>query len=523
MDHKNRGGSGYQTLYRKFRPQTFYDVLGQDETVQVLKNSLQNGRIAHAYLFCGPRGTGKTSCARILAKTLNCELAPVSEPCGKCSNCESFAKGTNMDIIEIDAASNRGVDNIRDLREKVRFAPVQGKYKVYIIDEVHMLTGEAFNALLKTLEEPPAHTIFIMATTEPQKLPHTIISRCQRFDFRRITPTVVAEKLKKEAAVEHISIDDAALLRIAGAADGSFRDAESLLDQLFAFTENTITEKDVLRLLGRTNTKTFYDLFDVLFSKDFTDLITFQKNLMEQGTDVISFTKDMIAYSRDLFVLAVTEQNQDFLKMIPLESVQEYLPQAKSIKPSDLINLNELLMNILGSMKYLLEPHLLLEVTLLKFKFNLNNPQQIYKNESTDNIVSQSTIQTKIQEPSLPENTTWNSFLDFVKEKEVIFYTLLIGTTMQPLDEKTAEIVFPSDHEFNFSRFKQAQNLQKLQASYEEYTKKKLSFKIKMASTEEKEKKTTPKQKILEDPIIMDALKLFDATVQDVREIKGDD
>jgi DNA polymerase-3 subunit gamma/tau len=517
--NKTQSGSVYQTLYRKFRPQTFEDVLGQDETVQVLKNSLQSGRIGHAYLFCGPRGTGKTSCARIFAKALNCEHGPTAEPCGKCQMCESVARGTTMDIIEIDAASNRGVDNIRDLREKVRFAPVQGKYKVYIIDEVHMLTGEAFNALLKTLEEPPAHTIFVMATTEPQKLPHTIISRCQRFDFRRITPIIVAEKLRKEATAENILIDDTALLRVAGAADGSFRDAESLLDQLYAYTEEEITEKDVLRLLGRTNTKTYFELFEVLFHADFADLISFQKKLMEQGTDIISFTKDMIAYSRDLFVLSVTGRDQEFLKMIPLESIDEYLPQAKSIKPGDLIQLNEMLMNIVGSMKYLLEPHLYLEVTLLKFKFSLLNPEVETQKQVEYTAIPQP---RKKVEAVIPDNPTWSSFLEFVKETEVVFYTLLIGTTFTPIDEKAAEVAFPPDHEFNYNRLKQPVNLNKLQKRYEEYSKTTLVFKLKLTPAESSEKKITPNQKILEDPIIIDTLKLFDATVQDVREIKGD-
>ena len=513
----------YQTLYRKFRPQTFEDVLGQDETVQVLKNSLQSGRIGHAYLFCGPRGTGKTSCARIFAKTLNCESASSGEPCGKCNMCKTFAKGTTMDIIEIDAASNRGVDNIRDLREKVRFSPVQGKYKVYIIDEVHMLTGEAFNALLKTLEEPPSHTIFIMATTEPQKLPHTIISRCQRFDFRRITPLVVAEKLRKEATVENILIDDTALLRIASAADGSFRDAESLLDQLYAYTDQQITEKDVLRLLGRTNTKTFFELFEILFHSDFTNLISYLKNLMEQGTDVISFTKDMIAYSRDLFVLSVTSKNQEFLRMIPLENTNEYLPQAISIKPQDLIKLNEQLMISLGSMKYLLEPHLLLEVTLLKFKFSLLNSEECSHkqnlSEASPNNSSQSINQMN---PIVNENQNWKNFLDFVKEKEVIFYTLLIGTSLIKIDDKIAEITFPAEHEFNFSRLKQPSNLTKLQKRYEEYSKTTQIFNLRLLPSGNQEKKENPNIKILEDPIIIDTLKLFDATVQDVRELKGE-
>jgi len=508
----------YVTLYRKFRPQTFEDVLGQDDTVQVLKNSLLTGRISHAYLFCGPRGTGKTSCARIYAKSLNCEKGPTPTPCGKCLMCESITNGTSLDIIEIDAASNRGVDNIRELRDKVRLAPIQGKYKVYIIDEVHMLTGEAFNALLKTLEEPPSHTVFIMATTEPQKLPHTIISRCQRFDFRRITPLIVAEKLKKEAIAENISIEDSAIMRIAEAADGSFRDGESLLDQLFAFTDQTITEKDVLRLLGRTNTKTFYDLTDNLFQKDFTELLSFLQNLIEQGTDIINFTKDLIAYSRDLFVLSVTNQSQEFLRMIPLSDLDPYLEQASKIQPNDLIKLNDQMLSILGSMKYLIEPTLLFEVTLLKFKHNLLNPVQIVVEEEKKQSV---VIPAKTIKQEIPENPTWKNFLEYMKENEILLYTLLIGTNCNPIDDKNSEVIFPAEHQFNFSRLNQPANLKKLQDRYNEYTKNTIRLKLFLPPVEDKEKKTDPNQKILEDPIIIDTLKLFDATVQEVREIKG--
>lgn len=508
----------YITLYRKFRPQTFEDVLGQDETVQVLQNSLSTGRISHAYLFCGPRGTGKTSCARIYAKSLNCEKGPTPNPCGKCLMCETITKGTSLDIIEIDAASNRGVDNIRELREKVRLAPIQGKYKVYIIDEVHMLTGEAFNALLKTLEEPPSHTVFIMATTEPQKLPHTIISRCQRFDFRRITPLIVAEKLKKEAMAENIKIEDSAIMRIAEAADGSFRDGECLLDQLFAFTDETISEKDVLRLLGRTNTKTFYDLIDNLFHKDFTELLTFLQNLMEQGTDIINFTKDLIAYSRDLFVLSITNQNQEYLRIIPLDDVNKYIEQASRIQPNDLIRLNEQLLSILGSMRYLIEPTLLFEVTLLKFKHYLLNPIEVPLAEEIKPVEK---TPVKKEKQDLPENPTWKNFLDYMKENEILLYTLLIGTSNNPIDDTNSEVIFPPDHQFNYSRMNQPANLKKLQDRYNEYTKNTIRLKLNLSPAQEEEKKTDPNQKILEDPIIIDTLKLFDATVKDVREIKG--
>src|ERR1700747_2109693 len=245
-------GVSYQVFARKYRPQIFDDVLGQDHVVRTLKNAITERRLAHAYLFVGPRGTGKTSTARILAKALNCIHGPTVNPCGVCDSCREISQGISLDVLEIDGASNNSVDQVRELRENVRFAPTRGNFKVYIIDEVHMLTQQAFNALLKTLEEPPAHVIFVFATTEPHKVLPTILSRCQRFDLRRIPTQIIAKHLSYIAKKEEVTLTQEAAEAIAVAAEGGLRDAESMLDQLVAFCGNAIGESEVLEVFGLT-------------------------------------------------------------------------------------------------------------------------------------------------------------------------------------------------------------------------------------------------------------------------------
>lgn len=292
----------YEVFARKYRPQTFDDLVGQAHVSRTLKNAVVQNRLAHAYLFVGPRGIGKTSTARILAKSLNCINGPTITPCGKCDNCREITAGNSLDVIEIDGASNRGIDDVRELRDNVRYAPAKGRYKIYIIDEVHMLTKEAFNALLKTLEEPPPHVKFIFATTEPDKVLPTILSRCQRFDLHRIPPNLIAQHLQVIAGKENITLEPAAAHAIARGAEGGLRDAESMLDQLVAFCGEKISENDVLNVFGFTSEQTVADLIGRILRGETPEAIDLLHQQSESGKDMMRLMSDLIAYLRDLLV-----------------------------------------------------------------------------------------------------------------------------------------------------------------------------------------------------------------------------
>jgi len=299
----------YQVFARKYRPQVFDDVLGQDHVVQTLKNSIRQNRIAHAYLFVGPRGIGKTSTARILAKALNCIHGPTVNPCGVCDSCREISQSISLDVLEIDGASNNSVDQIRELRDNVRFAPTRGKFKVYIIDEVHMLTQQAFNALLKTLEEPPAHVIFIFATTEPHKVLPTILSRCQRFDLRRIPALTIAKHLAYIAAKEGVDLTQDAAAAIAVAAEGGLRDAESMLDQLVAFCGNTVGEQEVLEVFGLTSERIVADLTRAILSQTAAVALAIVHQQAEAGKDLTKLLGDLLAFFRNLLIYKIDPQS----------------------------------------------------------------------------------------------------------------------------------------------------------------------------------------------------------------------
>jgi DNA polymerase III subunit gamma/tau len=295
----------YEVFARKYRPQTFDDIVGQTHVTRTLKNAVEQNRLAHAYLFVGPRGTGKTSTARILAKALNCIHGPTVAPCGKCDNCREIAGGNSLDVIELDAASNRGIDDVRELRDNVRYAPAKGRFKIYIIDEVHMLTKEAANALLKTLEEPPKHVIFCLATTEPEKLPITILSRCQRFDLHRIATNLIAQQLQSIATKEKLTLSAAAAHAIARGAEGGMRDAESMLDQLVAFCGEKIEEADVLNVFGFTSQQMVADFVGRILRGETADALALLHEQCEVGKDMMKLMSDTIAYLRDLLVFKV--------------------------------------------------------------------------------------------------------------------------------------------------------------------------------------------------------------------------
>ena len=292
----------YEVFARKYRPQTFDDLVGQPHVSRTLKNAVVQNRLAHAYLFVGPRGIGKTSTARILAKSLNCENGPTATPCGKCDNCREIAAGNSLDVIEIDGASNNSVEDVRQLRENVRYAPAKGRYKIYLIDEVHMLSSAAFNALLKTLEEPPAHVKFIFATTEPQKVLPTILSRCQRFDLHRIPANLIAQHLQFIAGKEKITLETTAAHAIARGAEGGMRDAESMLDQLVAFCGEKIRESDVLNVFGFTAEQTVVDLTGRILGGETPGALELLYEECENGKDMMRLMSDLIVYLRDLLV-----------------------------------------------------------------------------------------------------------------------------------------------------------------------------------------------------------------------------
>jgi DNA polymerase-3 subunit gamma/tau len=371
----------YEVFARKYRPQTFDDLVGQEHVAQTLKNAVAQNRLAHAYLFVGPRGVGKTSTARILAKALNCIHGPTTTPCGKCDNCREIAAGNSLDVIEIDGASNNSVEDVRELRDNVRYAPAKGRYKIYLIDEVHMLSSAAFNALLKTLEEPPAHVKFIFATTEPQKVLPTILSRCQRFDLHRIATNLIAEHLQMIAGKEKIKLEPAAGQAIARGAEGGLRDAESMLDQLVAFCGEEIGEADVLKVFGFTSQQTVANLTEQILRTATADAVQLLHEQCEAGKDMMRLMSDLIAYLRDLLVFKV--KPDALSEDVDRDSQKMLAAQAEMIETERLLGLIDQFAEAEGRMKWAPNKKLHFEVALIKAIQSLN---QITLNEVIENL-----------------------------------------------------------------------------------------------------------------------------------------
>ncbi len=356
----------YTALYRKFRPTTFEDVKGQDHIVTTLRNQIKAGRIGHAFLFTGTRGTGKTTSAQILARAVNCEAPVDGNPCGGCPMCRSIAAGTSMNVIEIDAASNNGVDNIRQIVEEVQYSPTEGKYKVYIIDEVHMLSTGAFNALLKTLEEPPSYVIFILATTEVHKIPITILSRCQRYDFRRITVEEIAGRLKELTTAENLSVEDRALRYVATAADGSMRDAISLLDQCIAFyLGETLTYDKVLEVLGTVDVSVFGRLMSYIRMANVTEALRLLDEIVARGRELTQFTVDFTWYLRNLLLTKASEDLLDTME-IPTDYREEFLQEVHLNDEERLVRFIRIFSDLTNRIRYASQKRVLVEVALIK-------------------------------------------------------------------------------------------------------------------------------------------------------------
>ncbi len=515
----------YRALYRDYRPQKFADIVGQQHITHTLQNAVLSGRISHAYLFCGPRGTGKTTTAKVLAKTLNCLDRSGKEPCNKCANCTATTDGTSVDVIEIDAASNRGIEDIRDLREKVKYSPTHGKYRIYIIDEVHMLTAEAFNALLKTLEEPPAHVIFVLATTEPQKVPVTILSRCQRFEFHRINVGDMIKRLKTVAESAGLKIEDQALILISRAAEGGLRDALSILDQSSVFGNNTITADDIHNLLGTVREDVLSMMARYLADHNAGEALKLVNELYQQGKDMRLFVRELNSYLRAIMLSLISK---DITEEHQRANIQA---DAEKFNAAFIAECLEILARLEYDMKWSSQPRLLLELALVKItaveKDDIKADRLVQTDEQDRDWQSEKKQQEKLpsatgtKEQTLNEANTeisaenvqnidnaWNDILERVKRLKPSVYGVFREAKAVHAADHTMTIGFKPQHS-NFHKMRAEQSDNKKifeQAVSEVYGG---SWKIKIITVGEQAESKTIQPEEAEHPLVQKAIEFF--------------
>jgi DNA polymerase-3 subunit gamma/tau len=469
----------HQAIYRQYRPKTFDEVIGQRHITETIKNQIMRKSTAHAYLFSGIRGTGKTSTAKIFARAINCTNNTDGNPCNSCDSCLSILSDRNMDVIEMDAASNNGVEDIRDLREKVRFLPSQSKYKVYIIDEVHMLSKGAFNALLKTLEEPPAHLLFLLATTEPQKIPATILSRCQRFDLRRIGVDDIIQSLKDVLSDLGVKSEDEALRMIANSAEGAMRDAQSLLDRCLTHNNEMITYKDVTMLLGTVNYKTILEFTDSLIQGDIRNTLLLLDDILAEGKEVSTFLEDLIAHLRNLLIVKSVKDSQKFIRLGE-DAVQQLEIQSKTMSVQDNIRFIEDLSETLSLCKKAVNDRILLETRVIRLlsTSQMLKPEAIQKKEVAVEIIPKSqknenkaTLEPKnVTKPDNQKNTElklikdqWENILTVIKKEKVTFNAVLKEAEPANVEGDEVTIRFSEKFSFHFKRANSKENIELLQ------------------------------------------------------------
>lgn len=411
----------HKALYRAYRPQTFEDVVGQEHIIRTLKNQIENNNVGHAYLFSGTRGTGKTSTAKIFARAVNCLNSKDEEPCNECEVCRDILNDNIMDVVEIDAASNNSVDDIRELRENVKYSPTKTKYKVYIIDEVHMLSQGAFNALLKTLEEPPSYIIFILATTEPHKIPATIVSRCQRFDFKRVTVLDMTTRMKKICDEEDIKVEEKALNLISRNAQGALRDALSILDQCISFGNNKIEYKDVVELLGTVNIEQLFELAQYIIDQNTKESLQILNEFVLWGKDIRNLINDLIDHFRNLMVCKVSNELDEIISL-PDETIEQLKSQSEKVDVDDFIRVLNILSKTQDSMKTASNPRILAEVTMMKIAqpmFDESKEALVKRIENLEKIIESASI-TVNKSNEEPKSTKINQ-ISKIKKEEVIY------------------------------------------------------------------------------------------------------
>ena len=535
----------YIVLARKWRPQGFDDLVGQETVVKSFKNALASDKIVHAYLFSGPRGVGKTSSARILAKALNCEQRTDSEPCGTCQSCEAVTNGASVDVLEIDGASNNSVDAVRELRETVKYAPSGGKYKVYIIDEVHMLSTSAFNALLKTLEEPPEHVIFIFATTEPKKIPSTILSRCQHHAFRRISKSRIKEQLIKITDSEKIDIRDRAIDMIAKAADGSMRDALTLLDQAYSFSDS-ITEEELQSLLGLPEIDIIHNLSETILTGNISETLMIIKELTDRGSDLRQLTKELVEQFRNIAIVKVSDDAGGLLEFSE-DEVEKFKKYASDVNIEQLTLLLSELLRLEGEVRNAINPRYTLELGLLRTSFikgmtSIEDVLEMISGQSggsplpgvteerhspsvDSEPLKKKTVAVKTDVPApiqqLNKNETWKQLINKIDADDHRLACKLSEARVIDMNETELAIGFNGGMSVLADSIEKSSDI--IKAKLQEISGRNMRLKISSLPKQ----KTGPdiqqiKEEVFAEPIVQDAMKIFNSSLIRVKSLKNE-